>query len=513
MRKRSQNRTGTNDRNRSISAFALAITVAVGRSAMATSDNWTQTSGGSWETPGNWNLNTMPSLTNGYDAVFNTGAGIAYTVTLPDTESAQNLFVQNDKVTFDTTGNLLESLEVGTTFNVLAGMGQTTSLTLLGTSGGYGVETDNGTFNVGGAGTAYFNDTNVQLTDDGGSFNFGAGSIVTITNATLRGGHAGDGLIERGTATLVASLEGDVVVGAPGSAGAVLNGSVSTSAGNLNIGSGGTGTFNGVASNFTTINIGADSAGTWNASSTVSGETINVGTAGVSGVLNGSSGATIDAMLQLNIGANGIVRLNGATLNYPYLSVSPSAQIEMTSGTLHGLIPGSTLALPATAALQGTGSVTANFNNSGTVSVGDQAGNGILAIGGSFNESAGSFLDVSLGGISVGNDASLDGYSQLDVSGAAVFGGTLDVTLANGFTPLAGESFNILDFGSASGSFSTVDLPPLASGLSWNTQSLYSSGTISVVPEPATVGMLGVIGLGMLRRLRRQGRARNCGTH
>ncbi len=47
------------------------------------------------------------------------------------------------------------------------------------------------------------------------------------------------------------------------------------------------------------------------------------------------------------------------------------------------------------------------------------------------------------------------------------------------FTPAAGQSFDILD-GTLSGTFSSVSLPSLPSGLMWNTSKLYTTGVLSV---------------------------------
>ena len=88
------------------------------------------------------------------------------------------------------------------------------------------------------------------------------------------------------------------------------------------------------------------------------------------------------------------------------------------------------------------------------------------------------------------------GYDQLDISGLATLNGTLDVNPLNGFTPSAGESFEILN-GRTTGSFSQISLPALSNGLNWNTSNLDTNGTISVTPEPSTLALLGagVIGL------------------
>jgi hypothetical protein len=58
-------------------------------------------------------------------------------------------------------------------------------------------------------------------------------------------------------------------------------------------------------------------------------------------------------------------------------------------------------------------------------------------------------------------------------------GGRLEVSLIEGFTPAAGNSFDILDWGTLSGTFSTIVLPTL-SGLAWNTSQLYTTGVLSL---------------------------------
>ena len=75
----------------------------------------------------------------------------------------------------------------------------------------------------------------------------------------------------------------------------------------------------------------------------------------------------------------------------------------------------------------------------------------------------------------------------------------------NGFSPSAGESFDLFN-GPTSGSFAQISLPALSNGLSWNTSNLYTNGTISVVPEPATLSLLGsaILGLGVVYLWRRK---------
>src|SRR5207253_540424 len=47
--------------------------------------------------------------------------------------------------------------------------------------------------------------------------------------------------------------------------------------------------------------------------------------------------------------------------------------------------------------------------------------------------------------------------------------------------PAAGNSFDVFDWNALAGTFATLQLPALSSGLSWNTSQLYTSGVLSVV--------------------------------
>jgi PEP-CTERM motif-containing protein len=85
-------------------------------------------------------------------------------------------------------------------------------------------------------------------------------------------------------------------------------------------------------------------------------------------------------------------------------------------------------------------------------------------------------LQIELAGTTPGT-----GYDQLHVTGQLSLGGTLQVLLVNpSFTPAAGNSFDILDWGSLSGTFSSLSLPSLTAGLMWNASHLYTTGILSV---------------------------------
>ncbi len=76
-------------------------------------------------------------------------------------------------------------------------------------------------------------------------------------------------------------------------------------------------------------------------------------------------------------------------------------------------------------------------------------------------------------------------YDRLVVAGSVSLAGTLAVSLidagAGVFAPAAGDSFDILDWGSLSGSFASIQLPTLT-GLQWDLSKLYTDGRLLVAP-------------------------------
>ncbi|MBN2216037.1 MAG: discoidin domain-containing protein [Pirellulales bacterium] len=89
------------------------------------------------------------------------------------------------------------------------------------------------------------------------------------------------------------------------------------------------------------------------------------------------------------------------------------------------------------------------------------------------------------------------------VAGAVTLAGTLDVTSLGGdFAD--GQVFDILDWTSLTGTFDAVNLPTLTGGLSWDVSNLYTTGELTVVPEPSTLvlvimGMIGLLAAGRRR--------------
>lgn len=119
------------------------------------------------------------------------------------------------------------------------------------------------------------------------------------------------------------------------------------------------------------------------------------------------------------------------------------------------------------------------FTGTGTVNIeGDLTpGNSPAAInfGGDVVLGPDATLALELGGTLAGTE-----YDQINVPGELTLGGTLEISLINGFTPNAGQTFNILNWGSLTGAFSNIVLPAL-DGLAWDASQL-SAGVLSVAP-------------------------------
>jgi hypothetical protein len=109
--------------------------------------------------------------------------------------------------------------------------------------------------------------------------------------------------------------------------------------------------------------------------------------------------------------------------------------------------------------LGGSGTINANVNNNARVFLGSSAAASLLTINGNYTQRTNGVLDIEIGGTNPGT-----GFDQLVINGRATLDGTLNVSLINGFVPTSGTAFQILTFGSASGTFATTNIDPSLRG-------------------------------------------------
>ncbi len=193
------------------------------------------------------------------------------------------------------------------------------------------------------------------------------------------------------------------------------------------------------------------------------------------------SGGTVRAKGSGVTIAGGTYNLAGGVLTAPLVTIGAGGELQFTSGMLNvDMIDGDLV-------VDG-GSIVPGQSPGTTHVTGDATFNG--------------------GGLSMEIFGTGDGeYDTFVVDGTLHAGGSLRFSILGGFSPQAGDRFDLLDFGAIDGTFS-VRLPRLSGDLWWDTSWFYSTGVLVVrgVPEPAAGLLLGLAGTGMLAFRRRQGR-------
>jgi len=202
--------------------------------------------------------------------------------------------------------------------------------------------------------------------------------------------------------------------------------------------------------------------------------TFSVGTLASAGSIT-QSGGSVNASGTVALGTNCIYALSGGVLTTAVIDHTAGGTFNFTGGVL------------SVGAFQGN-----LVNSGGTISPGSSPG--LMTVTGDLTMNSGGIL-IELAGTARGTE-----YDAIDVTGTLTPAGTLDVVLYDGFNPANGNAFDLLNWGSLTGTFNTVNLPGLSGGLTWDVSALYSTGEISVVPEPATLSLLALGGLLIRRR-------------
>jgi autotransporter-associated beta strand protein len=307
-------------------------------------------------------------------------------------------------------------------------------------------------------------------------------------------------------ATVAATLTLDVAAGSSLLIqGDVNSASTDNTAHTFNITGSGTGELQGVLSNTLTTNKTGtgtwifSGANTYTSATNVSAGTLQVGKAGVGQTGSGAVSVAANASLS----GTGIVRGSSFTLN-------ANASLYAGDGT--------------TAADHGT----LTFTPVSTAAYNLAAGSKTFLDITSATSQDGSFGGFVIG--STGYNNWVDSATGVGAHDRLVFNGTSGTltvagninVLSSGYTPQAGEVFNLLDWAgvlttnfsgfSVGANFrdgsddngSQFDLPDISgSGLFWDVSRFTTSGNIVVVPEPGRMGLLLFAAGGLLLRRRR----------
>jgi autotransporter-associated beta strand protein len=206
-----------------------------------------------------------------------------------------------------------------------------------------------------------------------------------------------------------------------------------------------------------------------------------------SGTISGAGGITKTGAGTFTMsGANtytGTTLITGGTLKLGNAGSIAGNVIDIRSGTFDVTsLPNYSLNSDQT--IKGNGTVRGSMTVFGTVQPGESPG--ILSTG-DITFGNGSLLNIEIAGATPGTL-----YDMINSSGTINLqdGSKLKLSLINGYTPNYGDYFDILIFSSISGTFTTIDLPTLPDGEYWNLDNLYQNGSLSVVPEPATLVMI-----------------------
>ena len=297
-----------------------------------------------------------------------------------------------------------------------------------------------------------------------GTFEAPTGVTLTLTGATVGGGFlrgAGTFALTGDTALIGVSTASSTTINQTGPATVTSysnGGTFSVAAGQILTSNGVTNTSSGQM----TVN------GTANVSDFVSNGQVNIPNGGV--LNNSGSPLVLGGGSRTYIGSaavpGGAINLGGQTLELNGALLVNDGTVTGTTNVNYG-----SLAMGS-----GTYGVV-NVNTGGVYAPGSSPGistAAALTFDNTPNLIGAPTLAIELGGTAPGTQ-----YDQVHVTGNLSLSGTLAVSLIDDFVPVAGQAFDILDWGTLSGTFASINLPTLA-GLSWNTSQLYTNGELSL---------------------------------
>ena len=236
----------------------------------------------------------------------------------------------------------------------------------------------------------------------------------------------------------------------------------STNSGSINL-AGGALTIHGTLANQTGGTIQGDGNLTADAGITNSGTIALAGTSNVTGAVDNTAAGTI--------------KLSGVQPNVFFNDVVNDGTITIDAGS------GATF-LGEFSGANGIGGGGTAFLD-GTVSPGHSPAD--ISFGGNVSFGGSSSQILELGGLTRGSQ-----YDAIDITGSASLAGTMDVKAINGFTPLPGQSFEVLTFTSRSGDVSVVNQTAFA-GLHFTKSYTSNSLTLTASALPGDANLDGVV--------------------
>jgi hypothetical protein len=174
------------------------------------------------------------------------------------------------------------------------------------------------------------------------------------------------------------------------------------------------------------------------------------------GSISIANGATLNVAVGAHAAANaspgflnsGIVLLNSGGTLFSARTYTQTGGQTTVDGLLH--VGGNGIANSAGGSVYGNaGTIQANTVSNAAFNMGDMPNTiGVMTITGNYTQGASGSLTFDI--------ASLSSYDQLNVSGRASLNGMAMINLLNGYIPQVGNMFDIMNFASSSGTFSTV---------------------------------------------------------